>query len=408
MPPKVKKPVIPVAPKYRKHPNGQAFIEHRSIPNKSHRLYLGQYGSEESHQRYSEAVAQVLASGNAMVLPKVAKYSAAVSLCCLAYLEHAEGYYGPDTSEFHNLKKASKGLYKLYGSEQGKEFGPRSLLALQQHWVNEGYARTQVNRFTQMVKRLFRWCCQQELVPSELHHRLLCVEGLRAGKTAAKENAPIRAVDRQHVDALLPYLSPTIAAMVQVQYLCGMRPGEVCRIRGVDLITTGDVWLCRIPQHKGAWRNKELIKAVPEKAKRILQGFLRTDIEAFLFSPRESERLRIGKLHHRRRRLLRDHYDTATYQQGVDYGFDKIERLNAADTALASKEERAPQLVEIPHWHPNQLRHLIATEISQTLGEQAAQRWLGHAHLSTTGIYSEKQIKELVAIAQELDRRWAS
>lgn len=41
-------------PTYRRHPNGQAFVYHKSIANKSHRLYLGKHGSEESLRRYRQ------------------------------------------------------------------------------------------------------------------------------------------------------------------------------------------------------------------------------------------------------------------------------------------------------------------------------------------------------------------
>ena len=41
------------------------------------------------------------------------------------------------------------------------------------------------------------------------------------------------------------------------------------------------------------------------------------------------------------------------------------------------------------------------------LGEQASQPPLGHAHLSTTGIYTEVQVKELIAIAKSLDAAWS-
>ncbi|NLX99529.1 MAG: hypothetical protein GXY83_25620 [Rhodopirellula sp.] len=34
-------------PKYRRHPNGQAFVEHQSIPGRDHRLYLGLHRSED-------------------------------------------------------------------------------------------------------------------------------------------------------------------------------------------------------------------------------------------------------------------------------------------------------------------------------------------------------------------------
>ena len=63
--------------------------------------------------------------------------------------------------------------------------------------------------------------------------------------------------------------------------------------------------------------------------------------------------------------------------------------------------------MELPRWTPNQLRHSIATSISSEIDDHAAQRWLGHKNLATTNTYIAKQVAELIAIARELDRRWA-
>lgn len=49
----------------------------------------------------------------------------------------------------------------------------------------------------------------------------------------------------------------------------------------------------------------------------------------------------------------------------------------------------------------------IATSISSEIDDHAAQRWLGHKNLATTNTYIAKQVAELIAIARELDRRWA-
>lgn len=39
-------------PKYRRRSDGYAFVEHASIPTKTHRMTLGRYGSEESKAAY--------------------------------------------------------------------------------------------------------------------------------------------------------------------------------------------------------------------------------------------------------------------------------------------------------------------------------------------------------------------
>lgn len=372
----------PRVPKYRKHPNGQGFIEHAGI-----RRYLGKHGSQESLARYRQEVDRILAG---VSQPIAGPLDLTIAEVCSAYLDHAKKYYGEMSQEYKNFRTALTSVIELFGAVKGRDVGPRILVALQQHWTPaKDWARTNINHQIGRVKRMLRWACKNELIPPEISYRLQCVDGLRAGKCDARESDPVRPVDPQHVDAVLPFLSPTVAAMVQVQRFCGMRPSEVCGIRGADINRNGEIWLYCVDDHKNAWRGQQLVKAIPRRVQSVLAAFV--DEPGFLFSPLRAERDRIGKIG-RRKKLLRDHYDADSYRQAVGYGFDKAKRRK----------------IDLVRWHPNQLRHTSATEVSQALGQQAAQRWLGHADLDATAIYAEKEVRELVAIAQELDRRWAT
>ena len=48
------------------------------------------------------------------------------------------------------------------------------------------------------------------------------------------------------------------------------------------------------------------------------------------------------------------------------------------------------------HWHPNQLRHLFASEVRRGHGLEAAQVLLGHARADVTQVYAERN-KEFAA-----------
>ena len=54
----------------------------------------------------------------------------------------------------------------------------------------------------------------------------------------------------------------------------------------------------------------------------------------------------------------------------------------------------------VPHWSPNQLRHLVGTKIRRELGLEASQVVLGHAHADVTQIYAERNA-ELARQAME-------
>jgi integrase len=400
-------------PKYRRHPNGQAFIEYRTK-----RTYLGVYDSQASREMYAEFVKQI-AAGSPLAMPIKIGKDPTVSELLDAYLKHAETYYSRDgkpTKEMQGVDAAMKLLHNFCrsqpgGSLDGAEFGPAKLIEFQEFLVNlryldwrpkspedkdrrtpQRYARTYINKVVSKVKRFFRWCCQRELLPSEQYHKLLCVQCVEFGRSTAPESEEIIPVPRSVVELTLPYLNPTVAAMVQTQMLCGMRPAEVCIMRGVDIDRSGPIWLYVVSEHKNAWRKHVLTKAVPRVAQKLILPYWRSDLSAFLFSPKDSIAEKNGKFTARKKRPIRDRYDTCSYRRAIVYGIEKAARAG----------------VEIPHWHPNQLRHTIATEIRQLVSEQAAQLWLGHAHMQTTGIYAQKQVSELLVVAEELDRRWAS
>jgi integrase len=61
----------------------------------------------------------------------------------------------------------------------------------------------------------------------------------------------IRPVAEHVVEATLPHVRPQVAAMVRLQLLTGMRPGEVVAMRGCDLEMREKVWLYRPGSDQG-------------------------------------------------------------------------------------------------------------------------------------------------------------
>jgi hypothetical protein len=57
----------------------------------------------------------------------------------------------------------------------------------------------------------------EELVPAVVLHALQSVERLRRGRRNARETMSVRPAPDAHVDAVLPFLCPTVRAMVQLQ-----------------------------------------------------------------------------------------------------------------------------------------------------------------------------------------------
>jgi integrase len=107
--------------------------------------------------------------------------------------------------------------------------------------IAAGWSRKLINQRVGRVRRAFKFGVENELVPAAVLHALAAVPGLQAGRTAARETAPVEPADDAVVDATQPFLRPAVRAMVWVQRLTGMRPGEVCQLRAADHDTGGPV-----------------------------------------------------------------------------------------------------------------------------------------------------------------------
>jgi site-specific recombinase XerC len=95
---------------------------------------------------------------------------------------------------------------------------------------------------------------------------------------------------------------------------------------------------------------------------------------------RAKARLRISK------RPKQERYDVASYRRAIEYGIAKARRHG----------------IEIPHWHPHQLRHSFATLVRQRYGIEGAQVALGHARADVTQVYAEKSFQLASKIALEV------
>ncbi len=330
---------------------------------------------------------------------------------------HAKSYYvrnGEPTGEIDGIKDSLRPLRKLYGRTLAAEFGPLRLKAVRQHMIDvQGICRTEINKRIGRIKRAFNWAVSEELIPPTIAHGLQAVKGLLMGRTKARESKPVKPVADEHVDAILPYLPPPVAAMVNLQRVTGMRPGEVVIARLCDIDRCGKVWVYDVPRHKNDWRGRERLVAIGPCGQEFLQPFLDRSDEAYLFSPCEAFEWRLShrticykterktpvypsemrarqaaKATRRRRsakRRMRPCYDSRSYWRALDYAFRRA----------------ATEGMDVVRWHPNQLRHSRATLLRKKYGVEGSRVSLGHAKVETTEIYAEKDVALAIQIALE-------
>ncbi len=146
-------------------------------------------------------------------------------------------------------------------------------------------ARTNINKQMQRIVRMFRWCVENEKIPAHIQHALAAVEGLKRGRSAAKEPEPVRPVSEETVEQTIPHVSAEVAAMIRLQLLTGMRPGEVLIMRAKDIDMRVSPWTYCPSSHKGQHRGHDRIVKIGPKAQEVIRPYLGTNLQSFMFSP---------------------------------------------------------------------------------------------------------------------------
>lgn len=408
-------------PSYLLHaPSGQARVR---IAGRDH--YLGEYGSAESKQRYDDLVADWLIKNN-----DTAKYALSINDLCLLFMQHADQYYrrqdGTLTGETDSLRHALRFLIKCHGRTPARSFGPLKLKEVRESMIRGGMCRTNINRQVHRVKRVFAWGVENELVPVTVYQALQAVQGLRAGRTAARESDPVQPVADDVIEATLPHLPRIVADMVRLQLLTGARPKEVCTIRPSDVTLGVDgIWIYRPAMHKTQHRGRERRIFIGPAGQALLKPYLNRDPDSYCFSPADAESERNATKRANRKspmtpsqqtrkpkgqrfqpRYTKDSYNRCV-QRGCEIAFGipvelrKIPaKTNAADKAKLRDQAAAWRKEHC--WSPAQLRHSRATEIRERYGIEAAQTVLGHADPKVTEIYAEKDWQKAAQIMREI------
>jgi integrase len=347
-------------PSYRLHKrSGQAVV---TLNGTDH--YLGDHDSPESKTQYEQLMSQWLASHRQ--LPPDESLATGTGLTInevfLAYWEHAQVHYrknGRPTSQVGLTRLATRPLVELYGKTPISTFGPLALKTVRERMVKKNISLSVINKYVGIIRRMFKWATENELVPPSVYHGLQTVRNLQKGRSNARETDPVEPVPQAHIDAVLPFVSRQMQSMIQLQLVTGMRPGEVRHLRGCDLDTSGKLWVYRPDSHKTEHHGRKRVIYLGPKAQEIVRPYLNRDLAAYLFSPRDAvEERNIQRKTHRkspmtpsqaRRKSKRHPKRTA----GEFYGKESYR------TAI----HRACDKAGVPRWRPNQLRHNAATNI---------------------------------------------
>jgi len=276
------------------------------------------------------------------------------------YLLYAIGYYPQgESSEYHNLRHILHPLQVDYGDLSARDFGPKTLKKYRESLIDKGLARSYINGVMSKIRRMYRWAVSEELLPVKYHQALSSIQGLRKGRTAAKETKDVKPVEWSSVSPVLAHLSPVVAAMVQTHWLTGCRSGSLVEATPGQFDRSKEIWVWR-PRHKTEHLEFDLRLPIGPKCQKILQPFLDRPGEQPIFSPREGA-LRKHRRHH-------DRYTAKSYRRAVVRGID---RANAAISQANEKRKKPKPLIE--RWTPHQLRHSRGTIVREQFDLEAAQ-----------------------------------
>ncbi len=384
-------------PRYRLHrDSGQAIVTLVDHATRRRRDFLlGSFDSPQSRVRYDELIASWQARGRRLPADQRAIAEAAgisVRALCQGYEAYIEPLISP--SHFNSIRGTLRGLKAAFGDTSAATFGPRKLKQLREGMALRGLARKTINKRVRLIVSAFEWAVSDEMINETIYRALATVKPLRHGEHAARESVPIRPVPEADIASVREVLPPVIQAMIDLQLLTGMRPGEVCALRPVDLDTTGKVWCYRPPRHKNAWRGRDREIWIGPNGRRVIEPMLATrqSVEEPLFSPREAYaqrrrahangQRREGQTQTKRRsdRTMGEQFDASTYGKAI---------------------RRACEDLGVPVWTPNRLRHTAATRIRRECGLEAAALVLGHSSaVVTDAVYAQRdrgKLREVVA-----------
>jgi integrase len=356
-----------------------------------HAHYLGKYDSPESRERYHRLVAELHAGRHlvaSQTSPSDDETDLTVNELILAYARFADSYYvkdGRPTVEPTNIRLVLRLMRRLHGTTPAKSFGPLALKAVREEMIRAGNCRREVNRRVGRIVRMFKWAVSEELVPPSVFEALRTVSGLRKGRSNARENPPVRPVSDDMVQAIKPFVNRHIWAMIELQSLTGMRPGEVVLIRPQNLDMSADVWVYCPERHKTEHHEKQREVLLGPRAREVLLPWLTVRPTDYFFSPakaideqRETRRqqrktpVQPSQQNRRKskpRKKPGDHYTVGSYRRAIQMACVKA---------------------GIPKWHPHQLRHTAATEIRKRFGIEATRIVLGHEDVRATQLYAEE------------------
>ncbi|MFN6194232.1 MAG: tyrosine-type recombinase/integrase, partial [Planctomycetota bacterium] len=283
-------------PKIGRHSTGQARV---TLSGQVH--YLGAYGTQEAAAKYAELLAKWEAGGRQPLRPvaTVAQVGTVAELVA-EYLRHVDrrGRYtksdGRRTSAHARLDRTLRYVVKAIGDVQLRRLRPAHL----RKWIDEmidreGVGRDYLNKMLATVRAMLEWAAREERLGRDQFRDLREVESLSREDLPGRDHRVEKyCPTAAEVERIAQAAGGIVGRMIRVQFACGLRPGELLRMRWCDLDRTevAGCWTYRVSDDvsKVAHHGRALTYAVPAS---LLDGLVPTAPAARVFEggPRSRE-----------------------------------------------------------------------------------------------------------------------
>jgi integrase len=295
-----------------------------------------------------------------------------------------------DKSDTYAVKQSFDILDGLFPDDQPKPdtatFKVGYLIKFQKHLISLGYARTHINRLFSLVKRVFSWGGKPRFdletydkLPALVSPTFIAdLSGIDYVTNEGKENPPRMDVPEEDVIAVFPFVSETIADMLRIQLLTGMRPSEVCVMRFSNIKQTkeefaeygylydNENWIYILSNHKTTKYIGNKVVPLGIQEQEILSKYSGKSKESPIFM--NSKKKAISR---------------------AEYG---------------RKIKAAIEKNNLKKFVPYQIRHTAITKTSEDHGRDIARAVAGHTTDTMTARYDHSDFKKALYVAKERNR----
>ena len=380
--------------------------------------YLGLYGSQESKTAYarflsdwqSKPVFTPCTGEPTSGVTALRMTSVTVAELIAAFLDHAKASFRKPNYTHYRIALMDF-LSPFYGdSTPVARFTPRCLKQVRDEMVrSRRLCRMMVNDYVRRIVTMFSWGVSEEYVPPEVAMALRTVKPLTEGHPGTFDHAERADVPDEIIRRTLPFMPPTLAAMVQVQRMTGCRPSEIfnMKVGEIDMKSDPDLWLYCPAHHKTeskTKRKKVIPLGKPEQA--LIAPYLPNKRpENAVFSPRTAmqERNDVRRNNRKSKRSPSQRTrDAVRAKEPSPYSefYNKDSYLRAIRYAIEKANKVLPECERIPSWTPYQVRHTAATVLEQESDIEDAQILLDHESINTTKRYTKRRLEKSKQLAR--------